>query len=150
MKTLPKILQRLIKKEEFSFENLTQPNYGKMDIKYRITWIKLDDDWGNRNLHNPEWSSILVNLKVRGTAASGWVGRDGQKDIKEITKTRQTGWGGYEAVYNGAWGYQTHKRIRMEIRRHVIDEIKDYLKLMGITGGGGYDSLKINTITFEK
>jgi hypothetical protein len=158
MKTLPKKLQRLIKEERFSFDNRENQKWGgRMNIEYRITWIKLEDDWNNRSVYNPEWSTILVNLKVKGTASTGgYVSRgddcysDTQQDIKKLTRCKKTYWDGYESTYTRAWGYQSHKRIREEIRRKVINEIKDYLKLMGITGGRYGDPIKINTITFEK
>jgi|21_taG_2_1085346.scaffolds.fasta_scaffold02807_3 hypothetical protein len=158
MKTLPKKLQRLIKEERFSFDNRENQNWGgRMNIEYRITWIKLEDDWNNRSVYNPEWSTILVNLKVKGTASTGgYVNRgdnrnsDTQQDIKKLTRCKKTYWDGYESTYTRAWGYQSHKRIREEIRRKVINEIKDYLKLMGITGGRYGEPIKINTITFEK
>ena len=154
MKTLPKKLQRLIKEERFYFDNTKSQHWGgRMNIKYRITWIKLEDDYGNRNIYNPEWSTILVNLKVKGTASTGRpYGRnnDTQQDIKKLTRCKKTYWDGYESTYSPAWGYQSHKRIREEIRSKVKGEIKDYLKLMGITGGGYGDGIKVNTITFEK
>jgi hypothetical protein len=158
MKTLPKKLQRLIKEERFSFDNRENQKWGgRMNIEYRITWIKLEDDYNNRSVYNPEWSTILVNLKVKGTASTGgYVSRgddcysDTQQDIKKLTRCKKTYWDGYESTYTRAWGYQSHKRIREEIRRKVINEIKDYLKLMGITGGRYGDPIKINTITFEK
>lgn len=154
MKTLPKKLQRLIKEERFSFDNTEAQHWGgRMNIKYRITWIKLEDEYGNRNIYNPEWSTILVNLKVKGTASTGRpYGRnnDTQQDIKKLTRCKKTYWDGYESTYSPAWGYQSHKRIREEIRSKVKGEIKDYLKLMGITGGGYGDGIKVNTITFEK
>ena len=158
MKTLPKKLQRLIKEERFSFDNTEAQHWGgRMNIKYRITWIKLEDEYGNRNIYNPEWSTILVNLKVKGTASTGgYVSRgddcysDTQQDIKKLTRCKKTYWDGYESTYTRAWGYQSHKRIREEIRNKVKREIKDYLKLMGITGGRYGDPIKINTITFEK
>ncbi len=158
MKTLPKKLQRLIKEERFSFDNRENQKWGgRMNIEYRITWIKLEDDYNNRSVYNPEWSTILVNLKVKGTASTGgYVSRgddcysDTQQDIKKLTRCKKTYWDGYESTYTRAWGYQSHKRIREEIRRKVINEIKDYLKLMGITGGRYGDPIRINTITFEK
>ena len=158
MKTLPKKLQRLIKEERFSFDNRENQKWGgRMNIEYRITWIKLEDDYNNRSVYNPEWSTILVNLKGKSTASTGgYVSRgddcyrDTQQDIKKLTRCKKTYWDGYESTYTRAWGYQSHKRIREEIRRKVINEIKDYLKLMGITGGRYGDPIKINTITFEK
>ena len=154
MKTLPKKLQRLIKEERFSFDNTEAQHWGgRMNIEYRITWIKLEDEYGNRNIYNPEWSTILVNLKVKGTASTGRPygrGNDTQQDIKKLTRCKKTYWDGYESTYSPAWGYQSHKRIREEIRSKVKCEIKDYLKLMGITGGGYGDGIKVNTITFEK
>ena len=158
MKTLPKKLQRLIKEERFSFDNRENQKWGgRMNIEYRITWIKLEDDYNNRSVYNPEWSTILVNLKVKGTASTGgYVSRgddcysDTQQDIKKLTRCKKTYWDGYESTYTRAWGYQSHKRIREEIRNKVKREIKDYLKLMGITGGRYGDPIKVNTITFEK
>jgi len=154
MKTLPKKLQRLIKEERFSFDNRENQKWGgRMNIEYRITWIKLEDDYNNRSVYNPEWSTILVNLKVKGTASTGGYvsrGDDCYSDTQQDIKSKKTYWDGYESTYTRAWGYQSHKRIREEIRRKVINEIKDYLKLMGITGGRYGDPIKINTITFEK
>ena len=154
MKTLPKKLQRLIKEERFSFDNRENQHWGgRMNIEYRITWVKLEDEWGNRSIYNPEYSTILVNLKVKGTASTGRGydrDNDTQQDIKKITRCKKTYWDGFESTYTRAWGYQSHKRIREEIRSKVKGEIKDYLKLMGITGGRHYDGIKINTITFEK
>ena len=154
MKTLPKKLQRLIKEERFSFDNTEAQHWGgRMNIEYRITWIKLEDEYGNRNIYNPEWSTILVNLKVKGTASTGGGydrDNDTQQNIKKLTRCKKTYWDGFESTYTRAWGYQSHKRIREEIRNKVKREIKDYLKLMGITGGKYGDPIKINTITFEK
>ena len=154
MKTLPKKLQRLIKEERFYFDNTQSQHWGgRMNIKYRITWIKLEDEYGNRNIYNPEWSTILVNLKVKGTASTGRGydrDNDTQQDIKKLTRCKKTYWDGFESTYTGAWGYQSHKRIREEIRNKVKREIKDYLKLMGITGGRYGEGIKVNTITFEK
>ena len=154
MKTLPKKLQRLIKEERFYFDNTQSQHWGgRMNIKYRITWIKLEDDYGNRNIYNPEWSTILVNLKVKGTASTGRGydrDNDTQQDIKKLTRCKKTYWDGFESTYTGAWGYQSHKRIREEIRNKVKREVKDYLKLMGITGGRYGEGIKVNTITFEK
>ena len=154
MKTLPKKLQRLIKEERFYFDNTQSQHWGgRMNIKYRITWIKLEDEYGNMDIYNPEWSTILVNLKVKGTASTGRgydLDNDTQQDIKKLTRCKKTYWDGFESTYSPAWGYQSHKRIREEIRSKVKCEIKDYLKLMGITGGGYGDGIKVNTITFEK
>ena len=154
MKTLPKKLQRLIKEERFYFDNTQSQHWGgRMNIKYRITWIKLEDEYGNRNIYNPEWSTILINLKVKGTASTGRGydrDNDTQQDIKKLTRCKKTYWDGFESTYTGAWGYQSHKRIREEIRNKVKHEIKDYLKLMGITGGRYGEGIKVNTITFEK
>ena len=154
MKTLPKKLQRLIKEERFYFDNTQSQHWGgRMNIKYRITWIKLEDEYHNRSIYNPEWSTILVNLKIKGTASTdrGYArDTDTQQDIKKLTRCKKTYWDGFESTYTGAWGYQSHKRIREEIRNKVKHEIKDYLKLMGIRGGRYGDPIKINTITFEK
>ena len=163
MRKLPKILKQLIKKERFSLDTLDAEDSwrGGLKINYRITMVKREDeDWYEDSTPiNPrsDYSSVLVNIKVSGKIETRSNRYDDTTkklvDIRDVAgKYKRTGegWGHcYDDNYDGMWGYQAHKRVRQEIRIKVKDEIKDYLKLMGITGTS-WDGIQIKTISWEK
>ena len=45
---------------------------------------------------------------------------------------------------------RSNKQVRREIRNKVIDEVKDFLKLMGISTRSWDGGIKIKTISWEK
>ncbi len=104
------------------------------------------------------FSPILVNIKVSGKVETRSNRHDHNTrrlvDIRDVAskykKSGHLGWDYYNDNYDGMWGYQAHKRVRQEIRNNVTNEIKDYLKLMGITCTSNYNGIKVNTINWEK
>jgi len=163
MRKLPKILKRIIKKERFSLDTTNDGNTwrGGLKIDYRITMVKREDEDWNENI-SPitapnNYSPILVNIKVSGKIETRTNRYDDTTkrlvDIRDVAGKYKRGGGGrwyhyYNDNYDGMWGYQAHKRVRQEIRNTIKPEIKDYLKLMGITGAS-WDPIKIKTITWE-
>ena len=165
MTKLPQILKRLIKKERFSLDTTSSASIwrGGLKIEYRITMVKREDeDWNDSTPLNPrnEWSPLIINLKLSGKieTRSNRYDEDTKTlvDISDVAgKYKRVGGGGgawshyYNDNYDGMWGYQAHKRVRQEIRNQVKTEIKDYLKLMGISSST-WDPVQIKTITWEK
>ena len=164
MTKLPQILKRIIKKERFSLDTTSSEASwrGGLKIDYRITMVKIEDeDWNDSTPLNPmnNWSPLIVNLKVSGKIETRSNRYDTNTtrlvDIRDVAgKYKRCGgnnnWGhSYNDNYDGMWGYQAHKRVRQEIRNQVKTEIKDYLKLMGITSTT-WDPIQIKTITWEK
>jgi len=125
-----------------------------MKIDYRITMVKSceEDYYDHLTPLNTEYGRINVNLKVKGYVETRerYAGDKLLTEISKATRTRKTGWGSYETKYDSLWGAQVNKQVRREIRSKVIDEIKDYLKLMGITTKSWDGGIKINTINWEK
>ena len=166
MKKLPPILKRLIKKERFSLDTTASENHwrGGLKINYRITMVKREDeDWyGDSTPINPrtDYSSVLVNIKVSGKIETRSNRYDATTkrlvDIRDVAGKYKrchgyNNWNNsYNDNYDGMWGYQAHKRVRQEIRTNVQTEIKDFLKLMGITCTNNWNGIKVNTINWEK
>ncbi len=156
MKKLPNILKQIIKRKRFSLDTLQSERdwRGGMKIDYRITMVKSceEDYYDHLTPLNTEYGRINVNLKVKGYVETRerYAGDKLLTEISKATKTRKNGWGGYETNYDSLWGAQVNKQVRREIRSKVIDEIKDYLKLMGITTKSWDGGIKINTINWEK
>ena len=156
MKKLPNKLKQIIKRKRFSLDTLQSERdwRGGMKIDYRITMVKSceEDYYDHLTPLNTEYGRINVNLKVKGYVET----RENYStdklltEISKATRTRKTGWGSYETKYDSLWGAQVNKQVRREIRSKVIDEIKDYLKLMGITTRSWDGGIKINTINWEK
>ena len=150
MRRLPKKIQQIIKKKRFTL-NSTRPDerYTQgVDIKYRISGITTEDaKWlesvtpMDKDLSDDIW----VNIKVSGVAETRGYDNDLKilKPIGEVAKFTQNSYSG-----NSLWGWQYHKRIRNHIRQSVQAEIKDFLKLVGITPQGWY-KLKIKTVSWE-
>jgi len=156
MRKLPKILKRIIKKKTFSLNSISNQSdwRGGMKIDYRITMVKSDEEDYYEHLTpmNNQWGTISVNLKVKGMVQM----RERYSDTKMLveigkaTKTTVNYWGGYDSKYDSLWGNQVNKRVRREIRGKVQCEVKDFLKLMGISTDGYDGGIKIKTITWEK
>jgi len=156
MKKLPNKLKQIIKRKRFSLDTLQSERSwrGGMKIDYRITMVKSceEDYYDHLTPLNTEYGRINVNLKVKGYVETRerYAGDKLLTEISKATRTRKTGWGSYETKYDSLWGAQVNKQVRREIRSKVIDEIKDYLKLMGITTKSWDGGIKINTINWEK
>jgi len=156
MKKLPNKLKQIIKRKRFSLDTLQSERSwrGGMKIDYRITMVKSceEDYYDHLTPLNTEYGRINVNLKVKGYVETRerYAGDKLLTEISKATRTRKTGWGSYETKYDSLWGAQVNKQVRREIRSKVIDEIKDYLKLMGITTKSWGGGIKINTINWEK
>tara|TARA_Y100001938_G_C7802895_1_gene287975 strand:+ start:51 stop:545 length:495 start_codon:yes stop_codon:yes gene_type:complete len=164
MKKLPIKLKRLIKNKTFNTDtthNRERWHRGGLQINSRITWIKVDNEdyYENVSPTNPGWNTIHVNIKVSGLVEQERGYRNGLnptlKDIKEVVKSYKRiggdrdGWGShYTNRWDNTWGYQAHKRIRSEIRNVVKQEIKDYLKLLGISSDNKWDGVVINKVNF--
>ena len=147
MKKLPIKLKQLIKKKRFSLNSMANERdwRGGLDIDYRITMVKSDDEQWYEHLSplNTEYGHINVNIKVKGSIEMRPRYRH-DKSVVEITKatrTRKNYWGGYDTKYDSLWGNQVNKRVRREI--------KNYLKLMGITSNRTYDGVVIKKINWE-
>ena len=158
MTKLPQILKRIIKKERFSLDTTSEASWkGGLKIDYRITMVKIEDeDWNDSTPLNPinDWSSLIINLKVSGKVETRSNRYDATTktlvDIRDVAgKYKRVGKYQYRDNYDGMWGYNAHKRVRQEIRNRVKTEIKDYLKLMGISSTT-WDPIQIKTITWEK
>ena len=121
-----------------------------------------EDYYESRSPLNPGWSKINVNIKVSGkveTASNRYDSTTNRLvDLENVVGKykRRGGWDAngcgsyYDDNYNGKWGYQAHKKVRDEIRSKVREDIKNYLKLMGITSDNRYDGIKVNNISWEK
>ena len=156
MKKLPTQLKKIIKKQTFSLNTLESERSwrGGMEIDYRITMVKAEEeDWYDEvtPINNSEWGSIHVNLKVRGSVqVKPRYNKDRELvEISKGTKTKANYWGGYGTKYDELWGHEINKRVRKHIRAEVQSEVKDYLKLMGITSRET-DGITIKKITWEK
>ncbi len=75
-------------------------------------------------------------------------------EISGVAKyERHGGWGDgargswYDQHTNSAWGWDSHKKIREQIRVDIRDEVNDFLKLMGIKN---QNKIRIGKITWEK
>jgi len=164
MKKIPIKLQRIIKRKRFSFNNTAdERNWrGRLKINYRITWIVAqgEDYYESRSPFNPGYSPISVNVKVSGkveTATNRYDSKTNRLvDLKEVVGKYKRqggtmdGWNSYyNDPYDSKWGYQAHKKVREEIRSQVKDDIKNYLKLMGIVSENRYDGIQVKNISWE-
>jgi len=163
MKKLPIPLKRIIRKKRFKLDTQGQCSWrGGLKITYRITWIVADgEDWyESRSPLNPGWSSININLKVSGKVETATNRYDPDTnhlvDIKQIVgKYKRCGgnMNGYDSYYtdpyDAKWGYQAHKKVRNEIRMQVREDVKNYLKLVGIATENKYDGINIYKINWE-
>ena len=156
MRKLPKTLKRIIKKKTFSLNSISNESdwRGGLKIDYRITMVKADDEDYYEDvtpMHN-KWGEISVNLKVKGMVQMRARYSESKMlvEIDKATKTTANYWGGYDTKYDSLWGNQVNKRVRREIRSKVQGEVRDFLKLMGITTDGYDGGIKIKTITWEK
>ena len=157
MKKLPIKLQRLIKNKKFKLDTTTGTNSwrGGLKINYRITWIKVDNEEYYEDLTplNTKNHALRVNIKVSGkveTATNRWDATTNYMvDIKKVAgKYKRNGWF-YTDPYDSKWGHQAHKKVREEIRRTTKHQIKNYLKLMGITTTRWDGGIHVNTIGWE-
>ena len=164
MKKLPIKLQRIIKRKRFTLDSTQQEHRwrGGLKINYRITWVTAhaEDYYEDRSPLNPGYSGIMVNVKVSGKVETCTNRYDKNTnrlvDIQQVVGRYKrcggdaNGWNSYyDDNYNALWGYQAHKRVREEIRSQVKDDIKNYLKLVGITSANRYDGIQVNTIGWE-
>lgn len=152
MRKLPKRIQRIIKKERFIYDNTKTKQSWKsgMNLKYRITCIKTDSEgyYDDVNPLNPHsYDKINVNITVSGEVESSQ--NYNSKKMTPIQEAAKYSNGGYNP-YDYCWGYSVHKKIRQEIRSVLIDDLKDFLKLIGITGDRHWEPIGINKITWEK
>ena len=156
MRKLPNILKRIIKKKTFSLNSITNQNdwRGGMKIDYRITMVKACEEENYEHLTplNNEYGTIYVNIKVKGMVQMR-ARYDDTKTMVEIgkaTKSRVNYWGGYDTKYDSLWGSQVNKKIRRDIRVKTKNDVRDFLKLMGITTERWSNGIEIKTITWEK
>jgi len=170
MKTLPIQLRRIIRKKRFSLNTIEPGNQSGwrrgLDIKWRITNVGTEHEqwYDDQTPYNPNGNKILVNIKVSGKVEAGsrWRNSDGSPEsmgLKEISQVARytrvggdkDGWGSYyHDHYDTTWGYQSHKRIRQEIRGKIGSDLKNYLKLLGITPSDVWQSIEVKTINWEK
>ena len=170
MRRLPLKAKRIIRKKRFSLNTIDPDNKigwsRGLDIKWRITnVISEHESWyEDQTPYNPKGNKIIVNIKVSGKVESGydWRNSDGSPesmDLKEISQvasyTRvggdKDGWGSYHNDhYDSNWGYQSHKRIRQEIRGKITNQLKNYLKLLGINPERYWQQVEVDKITWEK
>ncbi len=170
MKRLPLKAKRIIRKKRFSLNTIDPDNKSGwsrgLDIKWRITnVISEHENWyEDQTPYNPKGNKIIVNIKVSGNVESGgrWRYSNGSpqdRELKEISQVAKysrvggdsDGWGSYyHDNYDSNWGYQTHKRIRQEIRGKIGNELKNYLKLLGINPERYWQHIVVNKITWEK
>tara|TARA_R110002020_G_scaffold316327_1_gene531382 strand:+ start:1548 stop:2057 length:510 start_codon:yes stop_codon:yes gene_type:complete len=169
MKRLPLKARKIIKKKKFSFKSpIYDSRYSTgwgagLDINWRITNISTENEkWDEKQTpYNPNGCKIKVNIKVSGKVQTGDRYSREPAVMKEISKVAEyklmgnyrngTNWGGwYTNSYSGIWGYEAHKKIRHEIRRHLKDELKNYLKLFGISNERYWQEIVVDKITWEK
>ena len=156
MRKLPNNLKQIIKKERFSLDTIENERdwRGGMKIDYRITMVKADEEDYYEHLTpmNNQWGPIYVNLKVKGYVQmkASYSNYKSLVEIGKATKIRVNSWGGYDSKYDSLWGRQVNKKVRREIRAKVQCEVKDFLKLMGISTEGYDGGIKIKTINWEK
>jgi len=156
MRKLPTKIKQIIKKERFSLNSITNQSdwRGGMKIDYRITMVKSEDENYYEHLSplNDRWGCIQVNIKVKGMVQMR-ARYDATKMLVEIgraTKATKNYWGGYDTKYDALWGNQVNKRVRREIRSKVQSEVRNFLKLIGISTQGYDGGIKINTVSWEK
>ena len=156
MRKLPKILKQIIKKKTFSLDTL-QPQEtwrGGLKIDYRITMVKADGE--HQDFCTPltnSYAPVTVNIKVKGQVETrGDIGVYSKilREISEVTKTKKSYWGGYDTKYDYVWGRQVNKAVRKEIRYRAINDVVNFLKLVGIQTERWSDGISIGTITWEK
>ena len=156
MRKLPNKLKQLIKKKRFSLNTLqTERDWrGGMKIDYRITMVKSSEEDYYEHLTplNTDYGRININLKVKGYVQTRerYAGDKLLTEISKATKATKNYWGGYDTKYDSLWGAQSNKQVRSEIRSKVIDEVKNYLKLMGITTNSWDGGIQIKKINWEK
>jgi hypothetical protein len=158
MRRLPIKAKRIIRKKKFSLNTIDPDNIAGwrrgLDIKWRITNVVSEhENWyEDQNPYNPKGNKILVNIKVSGNVESN-------EDLKEISQVARytrvggdkDGWGSYyNSNYYSGWGYDAHKRIRQEIRAKIANQLKNYLKLLGISSDRYWQKIEVNKITWEK
>jgi hypothetical protein len=169
MKGLEKNLKRFIKSKRFNYdsdkctdEELRRRRWmrrGKIEGEYRITWIKVDNGY-SEIMDASKWSDIEANVTIKGKAEKREWCPSKRKNITvmgEISGVakyeRHGGWGDgargswYDQHTNSAWGWDSHKKIREQIRVDIRDEVNDFLKLMGIKN---QNKIRIGKITWEK
>ena len=151
-------MKRIIKAERFSLNTLNSVSNwrGGMDINYRITMVKADDEeyYEGVTPMDSKWGNIAVNIKVNGCVQmedkfGGYNNPKVKVEISKATKVKPNGWGGYYNNYDGLWGYEVHKKVRKQIRQDVLTEITNYLKIFGIKSKA-WNGIYINKISFEK
>ena len=158
MKKLPIQLRRIIRKKRFSLNTLNPENIAGwrrgLDIKWRITNVTtVNERWyEEQSPLNDRGNKILVNIKVSGNVESN----ENLKEISEVARYTRVGgdgdgWGSYyNSNYYSGWGYESHKKIRQEIRGKIGNDLKDYLKLLGISPKHHWNGIEVKTITWEK
>ena len=164
MKRLPLKAKKIIRKKKFSLNTITEndKNWSRgLDIKCRITNIVTEHErwYEEQSPYNPKGNKIFVNLKVSGkvTTSTNWDGPRYMKDVAEVANYKRqggsygTGWGCfYNSSYDRIWGYDAHKKIRNEIRNKLTDQLKNYLKLLGICMERHWQNIEIKKISWEK
>ena len=156
MRKLPNKLKQIIKKKRFSLDttNSTRHWRGGLKVDYRITMVKSceEDMWDDLTPLNTEYGRIKINLKVKGMVEMRRNYSEGKlwNEIGKATKTQRNYWGGYDCKYDSLWGNQPNKRVRDEIRTNVIADVKNFLKLMGITTKSWDGGIDIKKIIWEK
>ena len=147
MKTLEKNIRRLIKKQRFVLNTETVGprrtwRRGMFDLTYRITLVGNDDY---------RWSPIRVNIKVKGKIEDqkSYGDTDGpsmRPVLDVVTKKMGLGWEDSWKQKSNIWGEQYNKQIRRVIRVDVENDIKNFLKLIGI----GNKAIVVDKVNFEK
>ena len=156
MRKLPNKLKQIIKRKRFSLDttNTTSSWRGGLKVDYRITMVKSceEDMWDDLTPLNTEYGRIHINLKVKGMVEMRRNYSEGKlwNEIGKATKTRRNYWGGYDCKYDSLWGNQPNKRVRSDIRSNVRTDVKNFLKLMGITTKSWDGGIDIKKIIWEK
>jgi len=157
MKRLPLKAKRIIRKKIFHINNITEDagNWSReLDVKCRITNIVSENEgWDVKQTPlNPRGNRILVNVKVSGkaTTCQSYSGSAYMRDISKVAEYKLSCGRWYEGNSDRIWGHNAHKMIREKLRDLLSDELKNYLKLLGIGCERHWQSIEVKNISWEK
>ena len=133
-------IQSLIKKQRFTLNTMdeqTRWREGKMDLTYRITWVD-SAPWDTR-----------INIMVKGNIEDKKM-YDHTPENKMVAATDavyapKEDWGETWKRRSMIWGDQYHKEIRKSIRGDVLENLRNFFKLIGIT-----ENIYVDKVNFEK
>ena len=147
MKTLGKNIQRLIKKQRFVLNTVdTTPRMthrkGMFDLTYRMTLVDMETSYGRH---------VRINIKVKGKIQDQKLYDDTnpvsmRPALDVVTKKNLSPWDKSWKQKSAIWGEHYNKEIRRVIRGEVHNDIKNFLKLIGMDN----HNIMVDKVNFEK